>query len=86
MHSTTGQLTLASTTKAGTRPNSVAAGPNGTYLYVTNGSSNIYKNDYCQGSDNLSFYAISLTGHLTPVSGSPVATGRGPRGVIAVKP
>ena len=82
----TGVPTQVDSSAAGTRPNSVVASPNDSYLYVTNGSSNVYKGNNYPGSDNLSYYSLSPSGSLTPVPGSPIVTGQGPRSVVAIRP
>ena len=81
-----GKLTEVATAMAGTRPNSVAFDSSGSYAYVTNGSSLISKNYSIPGSNNLSAYAVSSTGQVTPLRGSPYTTGGGPRSVTVVHP
>jgi 6-phosphogluconolactonase (cycloisomerase 2 family) len=55
-------------------PSNVVVSPNGSFLYVSN-----------QGSNNVSAYTIGGTGALTPVTGSPFASGTAPSSV-AVSP
>jgi 6-phosphogluconolactonase (cycloisomerase 2 family) len=85
LNPTNGAPTEVSVTPAGTRPNSVASNPNDSSLYVTNGSSNVYKGNFVAGSDNLSYYSLGSDGSLTQPTGSPIATGQGPRSVIVVQ-
>jgi 6-phosphogluconolactonase (cycloisomerase 2 family) len=80
----TGQLSLAGTVTAGTRPNQAAGDASNHYLSVTNGSSNLSKNDYYPGSNNLSQCAVNA-GVMTPLPDSPKTVGSRPTSVIAVK-
>jgi 6-phosphogluconolactonase len=48
--------------------------PFSKFVYVAN-----------RGDDNISAYKISSTGALTPVPGSPFATGRGPVSLAITK-
>lgn len=81
-----GKLTPVATAVAGTRPNSVAFDTSGAFAYVTNGSSLISKDFSIPGSNNLSAYAVSKTGQVTTLSGSPYTTGDAPRSVTVVHP
>lgn len=81
-----GTLTQIASAPAGTRPNSISFDHSGSFLYATNGSSVLSKNITIPGSNNLSGYAISTTGTLTPVPNSPVATGTFPRSIVVVQP
>lgn len=80
-----GQLTLAGTISAGTRPNQSAIDTSNHYVYATNGSSNISKNDYYPGSNNLSEYAVTAAGMMTPLPDSPKTVGSRPASIVAVK-
>jgi 6-phosphogluconolactonase (cycloisomerase 2 family) len=80
----TGKLTPASTIAAGTRPNSIAVDVNNHFVYATNGSSNHSRNNSHIGSDNMSEYAVTSAGVMTPLPGSPITTGMNPRSVIVV--
>ncbi|PYY20120.1 MAG: hypothetical protein DMG60_01315 [Acidobacteria bacterium] len=77
-----GMPTLASTTPAGTRPNSAAVDVSNRFVYVTNGSSNISKNNDHEGSANLSEYTVTPAGIMTQLPGSPIATGAAPKAVV----
>lgn len=79
-----GMPTLASTMSAGTRPNSAAVDVSNHFLYVTNGSSNISKNNDHEGSANMSEYAVTPAGMMTQLPGSPIATGAAPKAVTVV--
>ena len=81
-----GKLTEVATAMAGTRPNSVAFDTSGSFAYVTNGSSLISKDFSVPGSNNLSAYAVSKTGQITPLAGSPYTTGSAPRSVTVLHP
>jgi len=64
----TGQLRENGYVFAGTGPDSVAVAPSGKFAYVGNGFSN-----------NISAYTVNASnGTLTPITGSPYATGGGP--------
>ncbi len=67
-----GSLTTASTVtmEAGASP--FLMGTSNGYLYIT------------KGNDTVSAYAIGSNGDLTPVSGSPFATGSGPAPILTV--
>jgi 6-phosphogluconolactonase len=54
-----------------TRPDNAAVDPTGTFVYVTNGTTN-----------TVSGYSIGSTGKLTPVPNSPFATGSLPFDVV----
>lgn len=79
-----GHPVFSSRAAAGTRPNGVAASPGSVHLYVSNGSSNIFKLDFVSGSDNLSYYTLSSTGRATQSTHSPISTGAAPRSVTVV--
>jgi Lactonase, 7-bladed beta-propeller len=81
----TGQLTLAGTEAAGTRPNQAASDASSRFLYATNGSSNVSKNNFHPGSNNVSEYAVMTAGMMTPLSDSPKTVGSRPASVISVK-
>jgi len=78
----TGMPALASTISAGTRPNSAAVDVSNHFLYVTNGSSNISKNNDHEGSSNMSEYMVTPAGMMTQLPGSPIATGAAPKAVV----
>ncbi len=78
-----GKLTLRGNNAAGLRPNSVAADPQQKHLFVTNGSSNIFKGNFVPGSNNLSYYSLQGT-VATQSKASPVSTGGSPRSVTVV--
>lgn len=79
-----GKVAQAATAAAGMRPNWSVVEANGKFVYVSNGSSNIFKANLFPGSDNLSAYQLGSNGALTPLAGLPVATGHGPRGLVVV--
>lgn len=79
-----GKLSLASTMAAGTRPNSAAIDRSNRFLYATNGSSSHSHNNNHPGSDNMSEYAVTSAGIMTPLPNSPIGTGMNPRSVIVV--
>jgi len=81
-----GKLSPVASATAGTRPNSAAFDKSGDFLYVTNGSSLISKNNFIAGSDNLSAYAVAKNGQLTQLPHSPFTTGSAPRSIIVVQP
>lgn len=71
----TGQLVAISSYPAGSSADAVTVDPLGKFVYVTN-----------QASNNISGYSInSITGALTPITGSPFSTGTSPASV-AVDP
>lgn len=58
------------------QPDGVAVDPTGRYLYVSD-----------EGSSNISAFAInSVSGELTQIAGSPFASGKGPAGLVVVRP
>ncbi|WP_239185839.1 IPTL-CTERM sorting domain-containing protein [Candidatus Nitrotoga sp. HW29] len=64
---------------AGPSPYSVTVSPNGAFIYVANSNS--------MGSDGVSAYSIAAnTGVLTPVAGSPFATGGASPNSVTVSP
>jgi 6-phosphogluconolactonase (cycloisomerase 2 family) len=79
-----GKLTPAGAVAAGTRPNQSTVDASSHFLYVTNGSSNVGKNDFFPGSNNVSEYAVSA-GVMTPLPDSPKTVGSRPASVVAVK-
>jgi 6-phosphogluconolactonase (cycloisomerase 2 family) len=79
-----GHPVFASEAAAGLRPNGVVASPGSVHLFVSNGSSNIFKGNFVPGSNNLSFYSLSSSGKATQSSHSPVSTGAAPRSVVMV--
>jgi 6-phosphogluconolactonase (cycloisomerase 2 family) len=81
----TGQLTPAGTIAAGTRPNQAAGDASNRFLYVTNGSSNLSKNDFYPGSNNVSEYAVTSAGVMTPLPDSPKTVGSRPTSVVSIK-
>jgi 6-phosphogluconolactonase len=77
--STTGALTalVASPFAAGSNPTAVIVDPSGTFVYVAN-----FNGGGTPGGNNISAYTINAnTGALTPVTGSPFATGMNPSSV-----
>jgi 6-phosphogluconolactonase (cycloisomerase 2 family) len=81
---TSGKLTPAGTVAAGTRPNQSAVDASSHFLYATNGSSNVSKNDFFPGSNNVSEYAVNA-GVMTPLPDSPKTVGSRPASVVVVK-
>ena len=61
---------ISSATQLTAQPMSLAVAPNGGYLYVTNGSGSV------------SSFQIGAAGSLTPLSGTPPATGADPGGIV----
>lgn len=82
--SSSGRPSLKSVAAAGARPNGVAVDPAMHHLFVTNGSSLIFKGDLVSGSSNMSFYVLSSGGTATQSSQSPVSTGADPRWPVIV--
>lgn len=78
-----GKLTLAGTVAAGMRPNQAAVDVSNHFLYATNGSSNVSKNDFYPGSNNVSEYAVSK-GVMTPLPDSPKTVGTRPASIVSV--
>jgi 6-phosphogluconolactonase (cycloisomerase 2 family) len=81
----TGQLMPGAPVPSGTRPNQAASDFSNHFLYATNGSSNLSKNNNHPGSNNVSEYAFTSAGAMTPLPDSPKTVGSRPKSVIAVK-
>jgi 6-phosphogluconolactonase (cycloisomerase 2 family) len=81
----TGQLANPVTAPAGTRPNNLDSDYGNRFLYATNGSSNISKNDFYPGSNNVSEYSFTSGGLLTQLPDSPKTVGSRPASVIVAK-
>jgi DNA-binding beta-propeller fold protein YncE len=79
-----GQLMPTATATAGTRPNQAAVDSTNHFLYATNGSSNLSRNNFQPGSNNVSEYAVAA-GSMTPLPDSPKTVGTRPASVIVVK-
>ena len=78
-----GMLTPAGSAAAGTRPNQAAVDVSNHFLYATNGSSNVTKNGFYPGSNNVSEYAVNK-GAMTPLPDSPKTVGSRPASVVSV--
>ncbi len=83
VNQSSGTLTPAGTIAAGTRPNQAAVDVSNRFLYATNGSSNVGKNDFYPGSNNVSEYAVNK-GVMTPLPDSPKTVGSRPASVVSV--
>lgn len=81
--SSNGKPVLRAENAAGSRPNGVAEDTLEKHLFVSNGSSNIFKGNFVPGSNNLSYYSSSGT-LATQSKESPVSTGTAPRSVTIV--